>query len=735
MPDGEQHRGLMQRATSGEYNLSPIGEQRNGLLGRATRGEYNLPMHQTSAQQIHPSAYGVYALAPAPIDPQFIMQRADEVNTVHRMLVDTRTNAVVITGSSGAGKSILAALLYNRILQATQASVAAGPQHLIWLETGTYTTVPGMIAAILNGLQVQEPGFALMKAEQQISALLRALRRPQESALIVLDQFETMLYDAQNVSSRGALSLFLEMLQSDLGDSRILFTSYETPFDENMAESRVRSYLVSRISMPEGLALLQRYGLDSSPEQLSLIWQRCAGHVFALVLFCAVVHLSGISISYLLDSSEYQPMWAGEVTQNLLTAIYHFLSPIQYVLMRTLSLFHEPVPLRGIATAITGNGATTQVSIAEIEKELETLTSLALVRVTVDVFNIASYDLHPLIREYILEHFLEGGEQRYPEGLAMLEAEMPFVPAESQKGPEAAQAMQAAGHMQVAAYYYNLAQEYPSPEQRAGLQDVMPIISTIHHLCLGWHWQDACDLLFAEGLHQKMVEWGMWNMLIGLYTALLPPSAHLAPQDEATIFGHLGMLYGRMDEREQSHTYFEQALTLQRQVSDFRGEITTLANQGELFRAWGEIEQARMLFEQALRLNEKQQDVVLQYTILHNLGLLYHDEKNYELAFKCYKEAIKMAYGPRARLDKAMIITSMGLLLYEQRVYKEGLSLLLGALQLRQALNDSSTMTLELFLKALEQKMGQEAYAMLKREAIEVQQQVFSRFVMADMRQ
>jgi hypothetical protein len=74
---------------------------------------------------------------------------------------------------------------------------------------------------------------------------------------------------------------------------------------------------VSRISLPEGVALLQQRGVQGAYEELSLTWQRCGGHAFALVVFSALMKLSGLSLSYLLNAPEYQPLWSGEVPLHL----------------------------------------------------------------------------------------------------------------------------------------------------------------------------------------------------------------------------------------------------------------------------------------------------------------------------------------------------------------------------------------------------------------------------------
>ena len=307
--------------------------------------------------------------------------------------------------------------------------------------------------------------------------------------------------------------------------------------------------------------------------------------------------------------------------------------------------------------------------------------------------------------------------------------------------PEAKQVALAAGHMQVARYYYTLAQQYcPPREQRKGLQDIVPWLAVVRHLCLGWHWQDACDLLFRENLHETMVQWGAWDTLIGLYTALLPPFGSVQRKDEALLNSHLGMLYGRQGDLEQSQHYYAQALAIQRELGDRHGEATMLTNQGELFRMHNEWEQARTNFEQALLLNRQEQDPLLQCITLHNLGLLYHSAKEHQSAQSYYRAALKLAYnlsqpsvkpalrGPASR-NLGTIFTNLGILLYEQRQRPAAMALLLAALQLRQTLRDPSVSILKRFLAAIEQKMGNSAYAQLCQEAIRIQPQVITSYV------
>ncbi len=696
----------------------------------------------------------IHSVEPPLTDPRIVLQRADEVSAAFRMLSDAQTSTLVLAGDPGVGKSTLAALLYRGLEMAAQAGQAP-IRHFVWLSLGPYATLPDVIAAILSEINITEaragasnvgaglapaltlpaptlyeafPDFFMRKPEDQVGLLRQTLSRSQESAFVVLDQFEELLDVElpQGMAGRGAIPLFLDMLQMELGTSKVLLTCHRSPFNvQNGANACVRTNLVSRISIPEGVALLQQRGVQGTPEELSLIWQRCAGHVFGLVLFSALCVLSGFSLSYLLNSPDYAPVWNGDVTLNLIGTVYNFLNPIQRTILRSLCLFSEPVPVEGIIIATTGED-TSAVDRAVFERELNFLTAFSLAQHYLCGNGSTSYFLHPLLRLYVKEHYLEGAA-RHPNGELTIALGVTSEPNPIAGNPETREVALAAGHIRVAVYYSLLTQQYCPPSQnRQGPQDVQPLLAMAHHLCLGWHWQQAYDLLSYESLNESMMHWGAWNTLIQLYTAMAPPLGFVTRNDEGQIFSHLGLLYGRLGDYQQSNFYYEQALATQREFGDLHGEAVTLTNQGEALRSAGQTQQARANFEQVLVLNRQVYDAHLESVVLHNLGLLSQNEKNYQQAFQYYRQSLKLAQSLQERANAGLILTNMGMLLFEQDRLQESLALLFSALQLRQSIQDRTVGTLVLFLQTLEQKMGPEAFARLRQEALVSQGEVLA---------
>ena len=158
---------------------------------------------------------------------------------------------------------------------------------------------------------------------------------------------------------------------------------------------------------------MQQRGIQGSQEELSLVWQRCSGHVFALVLCSALRQLSDHPLSHLLHAPEYKPMWGGDVTLNLITAVHYFLTPTQNAILHALSLFHEPASKEGIFMTIADDTMSNQRkrgdsnAVVIFENELNRLVQLGLISPIAQSLQPdgpPDYTLHPLLRQHILEH-------------------------------------------------------------------------------------------------------------------------------------------------------------------------------------------------------------------------------------------------------------------------------------------------------------------------------------------
>jgi tetratricopeptide (TPR) repeat protein len=151
-------------------------------------------------------------------------------------------------------------------------------------------------------------------------------------------------------------------------------------------------------------------------------------------------------------------------------------------------------------------------------------------------------------------------------------------------------------------------------------------------------------------------------------------------------------------------------------------------------RMQGDYHQARIIFEQAIAL-EQEPDNNLRCAILHNIGLTCQYDNDYEQAIQCYTEALRLAVQLGKQEYTGIILTNLGMTLYQNRQYQEGLSLLLAAHQMREALGDPSLPLLERFLVVLEQKIGHESYTLFYQQAIAIQSEVLAHFIPPNIRQ
>src|SRR5258707_12392629 len=66
----------------------------------------------------------IQTMEPPMTDPPGVLPRADEVSAALRMLSAAQTSTLGLTGEAGAGKSMLAALMYRRLQAGAQAGQA-----------------------------------------------------------------------------------------------------------------------------------------------------------------------------------------------------------------------------------------------------------------------------------------------------------------------------------------------------------------------------------------------------------------------------------------------------------------------------------------------------------------------------------------------------------------------------------------------------------------------------------
>ncbi|MCP4283902.1 MAG: tetratricopeptide repeat protein, partial [Gammaproteobacteria bacterium] len=71
-------------------------------------------------------------------------------------------------------------------------------------------------------------------------------------------------------------------------------------------------------------------------------------------------------------------------------------------------------------------------------------------------------------------------------------------------------------------------------------------------------------------------------------------------QGEGAHLGNLGNAYSALGQVEKAIEYYQQALTISREIGHRQGEGNRLGNLGNAYRALGQVEKARAHLEQSL---------------------------------------------------------------------------------------------------------------------------------------
>ncbi|GAC1508851.1 MAG: hypothetical protein NVS2B12_24460 [Ktedonobacteraceae bacterium] len=342
----------------------------------------------------------------------------------------------------------------------------------------------------------------------------------------------------------------------------------------------------------------------------------------ALVLLDKLRYSQHIKLATLLNDPAYRQLWLEDVSHNLFDSIYEQqLDANQRDLLFAFSVYRTPIP-KHAAQAITQN----KLSQEQVAAALHTLQSNGLLQrqSTTD----ESYELHPLITEFVRQRFL--ADMRDINSSILNEA-----------------------HSKAAQYYIRQFALKPQSQQRWGIEDIQYLIEAIWHYCQAGQKQVAYDLIVKERVFIDLQRWGRNTVLLELYVSLLPSlDWQPVPEQAGRIYNEIGDIYSGLGQKDKAQQYFEQALTLFRQNGLRLGEVKALINLGAVYRFYNHTEQALSNYREAIRISDEDGDYIHEKGILlHNIGKVYQSlgrqekvksasDKQYMLSLEYYEQAL-----------------------------------------------------------------------------------------------
>ncbi|NWJ98649.1 MAG: tetratricopeptide repeat-containing protein, partial [Chloroflexi bacterium] len=426
---------------------------------------------------------------------------------------------VAICAVGGQGKTALA---YNYL----KLHLKGPPRFeaLLWLTiVGDGSDLTGLLALL-----------GLNPAGQRPEEMAEAVRfyLADHLVLVVLDNFEAA------IRQDGTLPLDIEALLRRIaefrGQSHILITTREMP-----PPYRPQILPLTGLTPEAGADLLAERGLRKEPRsRLLKVATKAEGNPFALKILADLV-----TDPFMRDTLEnllrQGQLWDQELSERLLRKVWETrLSQEEHRLLQLLALLRPPVRRATLLALLT---LASEASERQLEQGLRNLAHKSLVTLERDSPQMPiGYDLHPLLRRFVLNEKLSATECK-------------------------------ALNQQAAAYFQTLLSSLPPSENygRKSVHDVWPILEAIYHLNQLGDYQAATDLFFEEGLWEDLDRWGVATTLLELYREWAFPFTSYAWCNKRTlerILGNLGNAYADLGRVEEAIGYYEQALAISREI-------------------------------------------------------------------------------------------------------------------------------------------------------------------------
>jgi tetratricopeptide (TPR) repeat protein len=316
----------------------------------------------------------------------------------------------------------------------------------------------------------------------------------------------------------------------------------------------------------------------------------------------------------------------------LLDAIYKQLDEVQRKLLVAFSVYREPV-LQEAAQAIIDNK--TETSKPQVESALDALLTQHLLQASEG----GRYQLHAIVADYALDHFVEDNEQANQQALK-------------------------AAHARAAQYYLQQAAIHcPPRDQRRQISDVHDLIEAIWQYYQAEQWQEAYNLMEQEGIFDALNRWGAYLILLELYKPLLPSDKwHPGRLQVADIYNHTGWTYFDMGQMKRAQGYYQEALTIYKELEDREREGTMLINLGIVYNRLGNKKEALNCYERALDIHREVGNRKEEGRALNNLGLAYSESARIAEALDCYEEALRIHREVGDRKEEGRALSHLGLI-------------------------------------------------------------------------
>ncbi|MDZ7960567.1 MAG: tetratricopeptide repeat protein, partial [Aulosira sp. DedQUE10] len=573
--------------------------------------------------------------------------RKAEIAQIQRSLTDNNTFLIGIEGIGGAGKSMLAAKIYEEI---------QGFPKRFWADVSYGATFTDLARQVLT-----EFGFPVPEQEAQLmEALVRCLRSGQ--FLLIIDNLESLLQPNRQWGSLFYSDFFHTWVEYG-GNSKVLVTTRERPELKGFAWLPLKG-----LQVQEGVALLTELGIRGD---LAEFVELVDGHPLLLRLVADLLkeeypqdpnlsRLADLGLGNLRQLLTDPQVIGVHRRENVgmvlvLDASFNRLNELQKALLLNISVYRGAVDSAAAVAVMPGNSA------AEIEGELRNIVKRSLL---VEKLNDKRrFEFQPVVLEYVRYKAGDQTEvhQRAIDYYRSIAKQPPWTTKDDVKE-----------HLEIFHHNYQL-QDYDSAFDALRICDEFLTLRGYYaeqvelygQLVSKWqeiddkeNWKYPASLTSLGNAYTSL---GQYQQAIEFYQQSLEIATEIGNRNTQSLsLMNLGNAYNSLGQYQQAIEFHQQSLAISKEIGDRNTEGSSLMNLGNAYLSLGEYSRAIEFYQQSLKIAREIGDRNVESASLNNLGNAYNSLGQYQRAIEFYQQSLDISGEIGDRLGEGNSLGNLG---------------------------------------------------------------------------
>ncbi|MEH1787957.1 MAG: tetratricopeptide repeat protein [Nostoc sp.] len=578
-----------------EMNLTAYGDSKVTQVGQINAAEVKIiveriePILERFQQISQPESPGVLKAGNPGKSLAYWQGRKTEIAQIQQWLTDENTFLIAIEGIGGAGKSMLAAKIYDEI---------EGFPKRFWADVSYGAGFSDLARQVLS-----EFGFPVPEQEAQlVEALVKCLRSGQ--FLLIIDNLESLLQPDRQWGSLFYGDFFNAWVEYG-GNSKVIVTTRERPELKGFAWLPLKGLQVA-----EGIALLAALGIRGD---LGDFVELVDGHPLLLKLVADLLkeeypqdpdlrRLADLGLGNLRQLLTDPKVIGQHRRENVgmvlvLDASFNRLNKLQKALLLNISVYRGAFDSAAAVAVMLGSSA------AEIEGELRNIVKRSLLLEKLN--GKRQFEFQPVVLEYV----------RYKAG------------------------DQTEAHQRAIDYYRAIAKQPPWTTK----DDVKEYLEIFDHFYQLQDYNSAFDALRV--CHDFLTLRGRYVDQVELYGQLVSKWEEIGDRKNwnyRASLNSLGIAYNSLGQYQQAIKFLQQSLNIAREIDDRNCEGASLNNLGSAYRSLGQYQRAIEFFQQSLDISREIYDRNGEGNSLNNLGNAYGSLGQYQLAIEFFQQSLEI---------------------------------------------------------------------------------------------